>query len=96
MATESSNDRVLRERRALLNAVLAGRGWSESPLASSAHSIEEVRSVLVDELLERGLDERGEVSEYGRRIDDLIGSLPRVVMADDAPDRMGNSFPYDA
>lgn len=70
------------EKLALLRTVL----WRRAPrlvslmaafpdIRLSDEEREIIRSVLVDELLERGLESSEEPSTYGRKLDDLIGWL---------------------
>lgn len=64
-------ERVLRSREPSLVPLLDRLGR----LSLTEEEREDLRSVLADELCERGLDEEDEPTSYGRALDDVIGKL---------------------
>lgn len=64
-------ERVIRSRKPSLAPRLDRLGHS----SLTEEEREDLRSVLADELCERGLDEEDEPTSYGRALDDVIGKL---------------------
>jgi hypothetical protein len=64
-------ERVIRSREPSLVPLLDRLGR----LSLTEEEREDLRSVLADELCERGLDEEDEPTSYGRALDDVIGKL---------------------
>ncbi len=63
-------ERILWKRRSLD----ARRDSDQSP--TTPITLDAIRNFLLGEFSERGLDADGEATDYGRRIDELLGRLP--------------------